>query len=250
MVDAIEGISGASSQDRADKISLYMSCIDSENQDDNREFETGNSYDGNTAADISPGILDNDSSVSLSVAIESDSEMCNVIKEAFMDSDGDGIPDNIDATGKESQIEQAYDKDAKERAISEENARAFASLFAMLSNLDLTKLDNFYQHGNTKSLAVQAMAGAAQVALTNTARLQDQTNIPQAKPEDVQQLIKNQKNKTLENQQKAFATLATLANASYGILEKIKLKSPAKQAQFSKNLLQLKSMLDKSRSVI
>ncbi|MDR1590546.1 MAG: hypothetical protein LBR92_00925 [Puniceicoccales bacterium] len=114
------------------------------------------------------------------------------------DSDGDGILDFLDQTGSESQIEQMYDKDFERKleARKEEAMRGFFSIMSMFNNLDLTKFSGKLKEAGGDSLITMAAAGAAQVALTHSARLQElpKNHIPQKA--DLKQLIKQYKNKS------------------------------------------------------
>jgi hypothetical protein len=116
------------------------------------------------------------------------------------DTDGDGILDFLDRTGSESQIEQMYDKDFERKleARKEEVMRGFLSLISMFSNFDLTKFSKQASEPGGDALTVMVAAGAAQVSLTHSARLQElpTTFIPQK--EDLKQLMKQYKNKSKE----------------------------------------------------
>ncbi len=230
MSSPISGIDDSpQGKDMIDVINSYNSYIDSTNNN-NSSAEISSNTELTSASDISaPTItgtafpltdveVSNSTSCSTIASLDeqktisSSEELSEGIKEAFIDSDGDGLPDNIDSTGKESQIEQAYDKECAERNASEESVRAFASIMSMLGNLDLTALSNSFQEGNSQSLSVQVAAGSAQVALTHTAQLQEIPNKSCANKEDIKSLMQKHQQQTKAMKVKNLQALSKLVH--------------------------------------
>ena len=145
--------------------------------------------------------------------IISSGDIDGVIKDIdlFQDSDGDGIIDKLDTSGDESQIEQMYDKAAE--GASEENVRSFISLMAMFSNLDLTKMNQYLVSGDSQSLAVQATAGCAQVAIMHSCNLQTQTDFLAATHNDVKKMLQNFQGQDNQLKLKNLNTLANLVGS-------------------------------------
>jgi hypothetical protein len=131
------------------------------------------------------------------------------------DTDGDGILDFLDRTGSESQIEQMYDKDFERKleARKEEAMRGFLSLISMFNNFDLTKFSKQASEPGGDALTVMVAAGAAQVSLMHSARLQELPSnyIPQK--EDLKQLMKQYKNKSKEAKIKNLMALDKFVEA-------------------------------------
>ncbi|MDR0590608.1 MAG: hypothetical protein LBG09_02015 [Puniceicoccales bacterium] len=131
------------------------------------------------------------------VDVNPNSESVSPATQAFLDAvfhtdtDSDGILDFLDKTGSESQMEQWYDEEFK---MQTEMVRAFASLMSIFNNLDLTKFSGQSLEPGGDSLTVMAMAGAAQVAITHSAALQNPPANIQPNKEDVKKLIEQYKN--------------------------------------------------------
>jgi hypothetical protein len=121
-----------------------------------------------------------------------------LLDELLIDTDADGTLDFLDLTGCESQIEQMYDKDF-ERTLEmrkEEAMRGFLSIISMFGNFDLTKSPGkFTEHGGD-ALTVMVAAGAAQVSLMHSVRLQELPPTSMLQKADFKQLIKQYKNKS------------------------------------------------------
>ena len=212
MTNPIEAISGDKPEkDIIDIITDYQNIIDSLDNPNSGDVTISNTSEVTEASAIAlpegrdpnlpdeAKISDQSSAVAPPVSdIISSDDVDRVLEdpEIFQDSDGDGITDNLDATGFESQIEQAYDEDAAKA--SEENIRSFLSLMAMLSHLDLSAMDKFLiQGGDPQSLAVQATAGCAQMALSHNFNLQNAANtLPLANKVNVKTLLQNFQNQS------------------------------------------------------
>ncbi|MDR2812905.1 MAG: hypothetical protein LBB05_03930 [Puniceicoccales bacterium] len=127
------------------------------------------------------------------------------------DTDGDGILDFLDRTGSETQIEQMYDKDF-ERKLEErkhENVRAFMSLMSMFGNLDLTKNASTSTETGSNPI-VEAAAGAAQISIMHSARIQELilTPIVTQKEQELHQTPASIKKNLELPQNPAFTNLA------------------------------------------
>ncbi|MDR1303220.1 MAG: hypothetical protein LBJ81_01215 [Puniceicoccales bacterium] len=121
------------------------------------------------------------------------------------DTDGDGVLDFLDRTGSESQMEQWIDAEFE---MQTENVRAFATLMSIFNNLDLTKFSKQFTEPGGDSLTVMVAAGAAQVAITHSAALQNLPTNVQLKKKDVKKLINlGKKSRDLTNLQRAAEAL-------------------------------------------
>lgn len=267
MAEAIDAVDGIQKKSSSDQISIITSYSDQAWEEKNFDFiidgatkditpasDIGQSSASSSASDVQTS-LKNGVEVSSTTNTPSIQEQDNVIvinsledlePDLFVDTDGDGTVDKNDATGKETQIEQAYDRDA---AMATENTRAFLSLMSMFRNLDLTRFNSRFINGDSQSLAVQAAAGAAQVALMSTAQLQEFPQTAQAKREKFSQLVNQFRKQEKELKVKNLEYLAQLLDGDNPakMLEMAeKMNIPDKQKQrLIENLMLLQKILPK-----
>lgn len=245
-IDALEKISGSKSSDKIQDITAYL---DQAWADENSNVSASDKSENITpASDVTqsgsaPSLQDTQPHLLGPVETSSTTNLTDIRgmdsivvvdkvteEDIHMDSDGDGIADYLDATGKESQIEQAYDRDAT----AEENVRSFLSLMSMLSNLDLTRLNSSFVNGDSQSLAVQVAAGAAQMSLMHTARLQEFPQLARAKKKEVPDLINKFREQDKKLKVKNLQYLARLfggnnPNKMLAMIDKMSLPEAQKQ---------------------
>jgi hypothetical protein len=143
------------------------------------------------------------------IAFEISEAEKKVLEEMFStDTDGDGILDFLDRTGKETLIEEMYDN-AFNLKIEElkANIRALLSLFSIFNNLDLTKFASTPTEHGGDPLIVMVAAGAAQAALMHSASLQTLPPDAVGKKKDFQTLIRKYKQQSKEQKAKNLKVL-------------------------------------------
>ncbi|UPA28683.1 MAG: hypothetical protein LW808_001270 [Verrucomicrobiota bacterium] len=204
MSSPIEGVSGDfGRKSSVETIQSYNAHIDAANEEEKKPAITSNflSNDMTSAADsarsetpVSEPPKPGEAEVIKERLLESFEEAQEIIQEdriadSKIDTDKDGIPDHLDATGNDTLIEQAYDEAAKR--IGSEQVQAFVSVLAMLNNFDLTNYEHTKVNGDPMSLSAIATAGCAQMALIHSAKLNNSTEIHTFNQKDLQKMLKD-----------------------------------------------------------
>lgn len=254
MSSPIEGISGNSGGvDRVDAAKAYMEAARveqaspvgiSDKPDKDIERVENHAISG---TDATPGKIDAERVVgTVRDNIEQTEED---IQEALQDSlssdvDNDGIPDHLDATGKDSLTEQHYDSEA-ERLAAEQHA--FVSILAMLNSLDLTKMKNVTINGDPTSLSAIATAGCAQMALMHSHQLNNLTETHVFNKDNIKKLLQDHQKKTEDEKraalQKADTLLSTLPTDKGELLALLKSCPQIKKLPPAKQQLHIDRML-------
>lgn len=252
-VEAISGNSGG--VDRVDAAKAYMEAAYAE--------EASTAEISNVPSNGISSVSDNagsESSVSApppgeaevikEKVLESFEKIDEAIEDAYVDdisqdSDHDGIPDFLDATGSDTLIEQAYDQEA-ERLAAEKHA--FVSMMAMLSNFDLTNFEHTKVNGDPTSLSAIAAAGCAQVALMHSHRLSEASEMRPLGPASLKKLLQDHQKKTADEKraalQKAGDLLSTLPTDKGELLALLKSCPQIKKLPPAKQQLHIDRMLN------
>ncbi|MDE6576270.1 MAG: hypothetical protein K2L24_02640 [Opitutales bacterium] len=243
MSDPIERVSGSCSSSGIRQMEIVKACLDIQNYTQNTTADTDSEEPRNgvsTAADVRKtedkpvdnlnknDIETSNEKPSSVITVQGQNEVTETSKEETLDrfekideaieaaykkeisqdTDKDGIPDFLDASGNDTLIEQAYDEAAKR--IGSEQVRAFVSILSMLNNFDLTNFDRSTVNGDPMSLSAIATAGCAQMALMHSRQLSNTTEIRAFNPENLKKLLQNQQEKTKAEKKAALKTAETL----------------------------------------
>lgn len=253
-IEAISGNSGG--VDRVDAAKAYMEAAYAEeastaeisNVPSNGISSVSDSAGSESPVSAPPG----EAEAIKEKVLESFEKIDEAIEDAYVDeisqdADKDGIPDFLDATGKDSLTEQHYDSEA-ERLAAEQHA--FVSMLAMLSNFDLTNFEHTTVNGDPTSLSAIAAAGCAQVALMHSRRLSEASEMRPLGPASLKKLLQNHQKKTADEKRTALQNTGDLLARiptnekelikAYPELEKL---SPAQRNRMLKNLEVMKRSL-------
>ena len=125
------------------------------------------------------------------------------INSGTIDSDGDGISDSLDVDGNESRMRQIYKEEEKRQEAIKQD---ISIMMSMLGNLDLTRNNGTISDPGGISLNQMNDIGVAQTSMTRSQNIQNNAPIPVQKPSVQEELKKFQKSeqmnklKALENQ--------------------------------------------------